>query len=77
MKEGRKSRVEVTFEEEGHCPLLRGMPGKEEKVADEEKAVMLMPSGGGLGAAPARLSQANWLHGKAVAAGLIWRRSLT
>lgn len=76
MKGGRKGRVEVTFEEEGRCPLLRGVPGEEEKVADEEEAVALRPSGRGLGAAPAPLSQVSWLHEKANAAGLIWRRSL-
>lgn len=76
MKGGRKSRAEVTFEEEGRCPLLRGMAGKEEKVADEEEAVVLRASGRGLGAAPAHLSQVSWPREKAVAAGLIWRRSL-
>lgn len=44
-----------------------------EEVADEEEAMMLRPSGGGQGAAPAHLSQVSWLHEKAVAAGLIWR----
>lgn len=60
---------------EGKVSLLRGMPGREERLADEQEAVVLRPLGKGLVAALGCLSQVSWLHKKAVVAGSMWNRS--
>ena len=54
----------VTFEEKGTFPLPRGMPGQEEKVAEERGAHGAEASGKGMVTAPACLSQASGLSTK-------------
>lgn len=65
-----ESVAEVMFEEKGRFPLLRGIPGKEERVADEQKAMVWTSPGTALVAARMCLSQVSWLHTKATVAGL-------